>query len=98
MKREVLEEVEQLLRVYCHHPDCRHPRECPRGHPRCAERLGYSTAIAWVAADIISEVLEGVLSAQTGWRLLTVLLRVVGFEDDEELFGPIHRTIDALIG
>ena len=38
-----------LLRGYCHHPQCRHTKSCPQRHTKCRDRLGLDTAIAWKA-------------------------------------------------
>ena len=49
-KRELKEPgIVKLLRGYCHHPKCRHVNDCPTRHPKCKERLGLDTAIAWKA-------------------------------------------------
>jgi len=96
MKRDVLEEVEQLLRVYCHHPRCQRVRQCPLCHPRCAKRLGYNTAIAWRCAEKIKMVLELPLMKEDVRSFLWSVYDVVRLEKDVELAVLISRAIDAL--
>ena len=55
-----LKEMEELLRRYCHMPNCTHINECPREHPQCKDMVGLHTAIAWMTADIIDRFVQHV--------------------------------------
>ena len=47
-------ELIKSLEKYCHHPKCRDYRYCPNNHPKCRERLGLDTSIAWSTKTFLS--------------------------------------------
>ena len=57
IKKKLETQRKKLLR-YCHYEMCEQPQECPWGHEHCRKRLGLDTAIAWVAGDLIRQILH----------------------------------------
>jgi len=86
---------EQLLR-YCHHKDCCSLRQCPSRHPKCKEKLGLDTAIAWCAAQHITSLLkEERMNDHIALSYLTcinTLLDVVALHSKE--FPLLYRLLD----
>ena len=84
---EELRDMEGRLRKMCHHPQCEKPRECPRKHMECTELLGLNTAIAWMTADIINDIItyadtEAKYSIADALIRISVLERVVTIDDE----------------
>jgi len=52
-----LDDLEYNLRLYCHGHGCKKLEECPRLHKECAEKLGIDTAVAWILAREIRELI-----------------------------------------
>jgi len=86
---------EQLLR-YCHHKDCCSLGQCPDRHPKCKEKLGLDTAIAWCAAQHITSLLkEERMNDHVTLLYLTcinTLLNVVALHSRE--FSQLYRLLD----
>jgi len=86
-----LENIEEELRKYCHHPDCFLSEQCPLLHLECKKKLGLDTAIAWCAANHISQLLSDSSAIQLHETCIDELLAIVTFHSRD--FPLLHRLL-----
>jgi len=94
--REMLEKIKEEFLKYCHHENCLFPEQCPKRHPKCKEKLGLDTAVAWRAAQniifLLSEERTSYRTIQTYLTHINELYAVITLHSEE--FPKLYRLLD----